>query len=137
MSAKITVIGNLGDNPVENSAQSGDVVNFSVCSNEYDPKQGGKIKVWYKVHLFENDNPKLYTQTTKYLQKGSRIDMLGKFMPKTWVNNKGETITDMTVSLLCWEFCGGVKKKETSETLTEESYRQGYGEPTQEEGILF
>lgn len=86
-----TLIGNLGENPDLRSTAGANpvsVCNFSLAVNE-------KIKVgeqyqdhveWFKIVAWRN----LADNAGKYLKKGSRVQVCGRWRTNEWTDNQGQ-----------------------------------------------
>jgi single-strand DNA-binding protein len=71
MSATITVIGNLGGDPVERFTQSGaKVIDFSVAVNNGKDKE----PTWYSISVFGKRGENCIT----YLKKGAKVAVFGE-----------------------------------------------------------
>ena len=77
---KVTIIGNLGDDPDVRTMQSGDkVVNLSIATSEkWKQKDTGEYKErteWHRIVVF---NKGLVNVCENYLKKGSKVYVSGK-----------------------------------------------------------
>ena len=71
MSATVTVIGNLGSDPVERMTQSGTkVVDFSIAVNNGKDKEA----TWYRISVFGKQGENCMT----YLKKGAKVAVFGE-----------------------------------------------------------
>ena len=81
MYQKLTIIGNLGGDPVMKFVPNGDAVTtFSVAaSNKYTTKDGSKVEetIWFRVTTWR----KLAENCNQYLSKGSRVFIEGRLTP--------------------------------------------------------
>lgn len=86
---KVTLIGNLGKDPVSRSMQNGQqVVNMSLATTERwsDRKSGEKKErtEWHNVTIFNDGLGKIAMQ---YLKKGSKVYIEGKMQTRKWEKN--------------------------------------------------
>ena len=87
---KVQIIGNLGKDPEIRHTQSGDkIASFSVaCSEKWNDKQTGEQKEkteWVNCSVFG----KLADVIEKYVFKGSKIYVEGKFKTRKWQDSSG------------------------------------------------
>jgi single-strand DNA-binding protein len=87
---KVQIIGNLGKDPKIRHTQSGDkIASFSVaCSEKWNDKQTGEQKEkteWVNCSVFG----KLADVIEKYVFKGSKIYVEGKFKTRKWQDASG------------------------------------------------
>ena len=83
-------IGRLGKDPETRNMPSGSsVCNFSIaCSDDYKPKDGSEMVQrtnWVNIVAFG----KLGDICGKYLHKGSRVYVAGKFVTRKWQDDSG------------------------------------------------
>lgn len=88
---KVTLLGNLGADPVVNNTPSGaKVVNLRLAtSDSWKDKTTGERKErteWHRVVIF---NPQLADTAEKYLRKGSKVYIEGQLQTRTWKDNSG------------------------------------------------
>jgi len=87
---KVQIIGNLGKDPEIRHTQSGDkIASFSVaCLEKWNDKQTGEQKEkteWVNCSVFG----KLADVIEKYVFKGSKIYVEGKFKTRKWQDSSG------------------------------------------------
>ncbi len=87
---KVQIIGNLGKDPEIRHTQSGDkIASFSVaCLEKWNDKQTGEQKEkteWVNCSVFG----KLADVIEKYVSKGSKIYVEGKFKTRKWQDSSG------------------------------------------------
>lgn len=83
---RVTLIGNLGNDPEIRTMQSGDkVANLSIATSEsWKDKATGERKSkteWHKVIVF---NKGLVTVCENYLKKGSKVYIEGQIETRSW-----------------------------------------------------
>lgn len=88
---KVTLLGNLGADPVVNNAPSGaKIVNLRVATSDvWKDKTTGERKErteWHRVVIF---NPQLAETAEKYLRKGSKVYLEGQLQTRQWKDNNG------------------------------------------------
>ena len=88
---KVTLLGNLGADPVVNNAPSGaKIVNLRVAtSDSWKDKATGERKErteWHRVVIF---NPQLAETAERYLRKGSKVYLEGQLQTRQWKDNTG------------------------------------------------
>jgi len=88
---RVTIIGNLGRDPESRSFQNGGkVVSLNVaCSETWKDKNSGERKErteWVPVSIF---NEGLAGVAEKYLRKGSKVLIEGKFSTRKWQDQSG------------------------------------------------
>lgn len=87
---KVILIGNLGDEPVMRSSQSGiPVANFSMVTNDVrrNPQTGETTEYaeWHRIVIWN----KLAEIAGQYLHKGSRVYIEGKLRTRQYVDKTG------------------------------------------------
>lgn len=87
---KVTLIGNLGQDPeVRSFANGGKVCNFRVaCTETWKDKNGEKQErtEWVSVAVF---NEGLAGVAERYLRKGSKVYVEGKLQTRKWQDQSG------------------------------------------------
>jgi len=88
---KVTLLGNLGQDPEIRTTQGGkELASFSLATSEtWKDKASGEKKTkseWHKVVIF-NDN--LVKLVKNYTQKGSKIYLEGKLQTRDWEDKDG------------------------------------------------
>ena len=83
---KVTLVGNVGNDPEVRSLQSGNkVVNLSLATSErWKDKETGEMKSnteWHKVVIF---NAALADIAEKYIKKGAKIYVEGQISTRKW-----------------------------------------------------
>jgi single-strand DNA-binding protein len=83
---KVTLIGNLGDDPEIRIMQSGDkVCNLSIATSEtWRSKETGEKNTrtqWHRVVVF---NPGIVKVCEQYLKKGSKVYLSGSIETRSW-----------------------------------------------------
>jgi single-strand DNA-binding protein len=88
---KVTLIGNLGQDPEARSLNSGsEVVNLSVATSEnWKDKDGTRQErtEWHRVVIF---NENLGRVAKQYLRKGSKVYLEGQIQTRKWQDNDGK-----------------------------------------------
>ena len=88
---KVTLLGNIGQDPEIRTTQGGkELASFSLATSEtWKDKASGEKKTkseWHKVVIF-NDN--LVKLVKNYTQKGSKIYLEGKLQTRDWEDKDG------------------------------------------------
>lgn len=88
---KVTLLGNLGKDPVIRTAQNGSkIASFSLATSDiWNDKQTGERRErteWHSVVIF---NEYLVTIVEKYVRKGSKIYIEGKLQTRKWTDQQG------------------------------------------------
>ena len=88
---KVTLLGNIGQDPDIRTTQGGkELASFSLATSEtWKDKASGEKKTkseWHKVVIF-NDN--LVNLVKNYTQKGSKIYLEGKLQTRDWQDKDG------------------------------------------------
>ena len=88
---KVTLLGNIGQDPEIRTTQGGkELASFSLATSEtWKDKASGEKKTkseWHKVVIF-NDN--LVNLVKNYTQKGSKIYLEGKLQTRDWQDKDG------------------------------------------------
>ncbi|MBR5598856.1 MAG: single-stranded DNA-binding protein [Alphaproteobacteria bacterium] len=89
---KVTLVGNLGQDPRVSNTQSGSkVVNFTVAtSDSWKDRTTGERKdrtEWHRVVIF---NPGLAETAERYLRKGSKVYLEGSLQTREWEDQNGQ-----------------------------------------------
>lgn len=106
---KITIVGNLGKDAVIRNTTGKDILTFNVAVTEkYKNRDGENVETvsWYGC-MFRS------TGLAAYLKKGDKVLVHGKLTAKTYVNDKRETVLDLSVSVDYVELLGSKKNGET------------------------
>ena len=87
---KVTLIGNLGQDPEVRTANSGNkIVTLSVATSESWKGQDGNKQErteWHRVVIF---NDRLAEVAERYLRKGSKVYLEGKLQTRKWQDQSG------------------------------------------------
>ena len=88
---KVTLVGNIGNEPEVKTFQNGNkVVNLSLATSErWKDKETGDMKSnteWHRVVIF---NPILADIAEKYVKKGSKIYLEGQLQTRKWQDSNG------------------------------------------------
>lgn len=89
---KVTLIGNLGQDPEIKATQNGaEVANFSLaCTERWKDKQTGETREkteWVRCVVW---NEHLVKVCKSYLKKGAQIYVEGKFSTRKWTDKDGQ-----------------------------------------------
>jgi single-strand DNA-binding protein len=89
---KVTLIGNLGKDPEVRNAQSGmKIVNLAVATSEsWNDKMSGERKEQTEWHRVVIMNDQLADVAEKYLKKGSKVYIEGKWQTRKWTDQSGQ-----------------------------------------------
>ena len=88
---KVTLVGNIGNEPEVKTFQNGNkVVNLSLATSErWKDKESGEMKSnteWHRVVIF---NPVLADIAEKYVKKGSKLYIEGQLQTRKWQDSNG------------------------------------------------
>lgn len=88
---KVTLLGNLGKDPVIRTGQYGNkTASFSLATSDiWNDKQTGERRErteWHSVVIF---NEHLVNIVEKYVRKGSKIYIEGKLQTRKWTDQQG------------------------------------------------
>lgn len=87
---RVTLIGNLGQDPEIRSFQSGDrVANFSLATSESWKDKAGEKKQRTEWHKIVCTNQGLIKVIEAYVKKGSKIYIEGQLETRKWLDNQG------------------------------------------------
>jgi len=88
---KVTLVGNLGQDPEVRSLNSGsEVVNLNVATSENWKDRDGQRQErteWHRVVIFNENLGKVAKQ---YLRKGSKVYLEGQLQTRKWQDNDGK-----------------------------------------------
>ncbi|MCL2369542.1 MAG: single-stranded DNA-binding protein [Alphaproteobacteria bacterium] len=97
---RVSLLGNLGQDPVVRSGQNGKIVNFSLATSEsWKDRTTGERKEnteWHRVVIF---NPNLAEVAERFLQKGSKVYIEGTLRTRKWQNQQGQDVWTTEVVL--------------------------------------
>ncbi|MCL2017897.1 MAG: single-stranded DNA-binding protein [Alphaproteobacteria bacterium] len=97
---KVTLLGNLGQDPQVRSSQTGKIVTFSLATSEsWKDKNTGERREqteWHRVVIF---NPNLAEVAERFLQKGTKIYVEGTLRTRKWQNQQGQDVWTTEVVL--------------------------------------
>lgn len=137
MYQQITIIGNLGRDPVSKQSQSGK--QYALCSvaTSRSVGQGGKETTWFSVTAWEKTGQYL----CNYGQKGSLVMITGRLnpdqngQPRIWFDNQGNPRTAFEITAQEVKILNGFKsedqRNQTPQYQTQP--RQQYPQQEQEE----
>jgi len=138
---KITLIGNLGNDPEDRCTPTGKkVVSFSLAVNLSKDKT-----CWYQVNIWE-DRLSSLLGLLNVLKKGSRICVVGDFIqPQAYINKNQQPAVRLVVNAHSLNFVGSPAKEESCPPVeqkpqkAEESpqYLGGYSKEYKDEDIPF
>lgn len=119
--AKIAVLGNLGSDPETRYTTGGNmVVSFSIAVNPI--KQDSGPATWYRVSAWDklaDRIDKLYQQG--YIVKGRPLFIEGRFEPREYKANDGQTRISYDVTMTDFNFIG------SGQADDQKSSGSGYG----------
>lgn len=88
---KVTLLGNLGQDPEVRTANSGSViVSLSIATSDSWKDQDGERQErteWHRVVIF---NDRLAEVAQTYLRKGSKVYLEGKLQTRKWQDRSGQ-----------------------------------------------
>ncbi len=103
MSANITIMGNIGKAPETRINDNGTLIaTFSMASNTVRKTAQGQVKQtdWFRVTAFGKQAETL----ARYVQKGSRLFVLGRLTFNPWLGRDGEPQVSADVVLQEFQF---------------------------------
>lgn len=108
--AKITVLGNLGQDPETSYTPNGLMMfKFSLAVNpRVRQGQPERAAVWYRVTAFGALAERLDTLAQQgYIAKGRTLQVSGDFDARPWTNNDGEVKISNDINAFDFAFVGG------------------------------
>ena len=114
MYQKLTLVGNLGNDPTLKYTPQGDAVcSFSLATNrKWSGRDGqpGQETVWFRVSVWG----KQAESVNQYLSKGRQVFIEGRLVPdketggpRIWTDNNGNARASFEVSAQTVQFLGG------------------------------
>ena len=104
---KVTLIGNLGQDPELRYTPSGEAVcNFSLATNERKKDKTGEfqdVTTWFRVTLWRNQAE----NASKYLEKGRSVYIEGRLRLSEWTDRDGNSRQTLEVTASEMQFIGG------------------------------
>ena len=130
---KVTIIGNLGQDPEVKFMPSGEAVaNITIATSEdWKDKQTGEAKSkteWHRVSIFG----KLAEIAGEYLKKGSKVYIEGKLQTRKWTNQQGQ---DQYTTEIVLQGYGGVMQMLDSKPQNGQQQGQQQYQKTQQGGF--
>ena len=127
--SKVTIIGNLGQDPEVKFMPSGEAVaNITVATSEdWKDKQTGEAKSkteWHRVSIFG----KLAEIAGEYLKKGSKVYIEGKLQTRKWTNQQGQ---DQYTTEIVLQGYGGVMQMLDSKPQNGQQQNNNQGQQQQ------
>ena len=103
---KVTLVGNVGNDPEVKTFQNGNkVVNLSIATSErWKDKESGEMKSnteWHRVVIF---NMLLADIAEKYIKKGAKIYIEGQLQTRKWQDSNG--LEKFTTEIVLQNFRG-------------------------------
>ena len=105
MSAKVTIIGNLGRNPETRiNANNTFIANFSIAVNHQRKSNGGEVKQtdWYNITATGKQAQVL----AEYAHKGDPLLVEGKQTVNPWIDREGNARVSVDVLVSDFRFLG-------------------------------
>ena len=97
---KVTLLGNLGQDPQTRTNQTGKIVTFSLATSEsWKDKNTGERREqteWHRVVIF---NQNLAEVAHRMLQKGTKVYIEGTLRTRKWQNQQGQDVYTTEVVL--------------------------------------
>ncbi len=111
MNNTITIIGHVGQNPLEKIFASGKkVVKFSVAVSEYAPVDKRSDTLWIDVQAWNE----LGDRVLSHITKGREVVIDGKLTLDKYTDKNGREIVKPVINLVGYHLCG--KKNGTSKS---------------------
>lgn len=140
MYQQLTIVGNLGADPVMRHLPSGDpVTNFSVATNRRWTNQDGskgEETTWFRVAAWR----RMAEVCHEYLSKGRLVLVTGRLIPsenggpRIWQGQDGQSRASFEVTAETVKFLGG---RNNGATLSQEGVQEPEVETGEEEDIPF
>lgn len=133
---KVTLIGNLGQDPEVNNLPSGSLVaNLRLATTDvWKDRQTGQTQErteWHSVVMFD----KLAEVAQKYLRKGSKIYVDGKLQTRKWQGQDGQDRYSTEVRVLDMQMLDGRGGDHQQAPQPQAPHQQGgYPQPPQQQG---
>lgn len=116
---KITIIGNLGNDPeLRYTGEGVAVANFSVATTHRIRDK--KETQWFRVTAWRNDAE----NSAKYLTKGSQVYLEGTFSSEEWLDGEGKNHITLKVDAKTIQFLGSKNINESEDAPAQEDDRR-------------
>ncbi len=96
----ISLIGNLGKDPIIRQGKSGNIAKFPMATSEEKYNKDTQEKIsktnWHQIVIF---NQKLSELAEKYLKKGSKVFVKGRLRPSSWTDMNGEARNNVEIEV--------------------------------------
>ena len=116
MSAKVVIIGRLGQDPQTRQAGSSSVVSFNVGVRTSQKSQDGYISNWYECSAWGQ----LGERVMQYCKKGSQVVVIGD-LALTEYTKDGKTRFNLRVTANSVDFVSGAGNTGNGNTATQSS----------------
>lgn len=124
---KVTLIGNLGQDPELRYTPSGEAVcNFSLATNERRKDKTGEfqdVTTWFRVTLWRNQAE----NASKYLEKGRSVYIEGRLRLSEWTDRDGNSRQTLEVNATEMQFIGN-RGNEMSASAPQASSSNDFGD---------
>lgn len=110
--SKVTILGNVGNDPRVEELSSGKVAKFSVATTNWDKE---KTTTWHNVVAWG----KLVEVVEKYVKKGTKLYIEGRLESRKYTNKDGVTVTTWEVTANDIQLLGGKPEEQASEAKEE------------------
>ena len=122
---KVTIIGNLGQDPEVKFMPSGEAVaNITIATSEdWKDKQTGEAKSkteWHRVSIFG----KLAEIAGEYLKKGSSVFVEGSLQTRKWQTKEGQDRYTTEVAADTMQMLGGKDNRNSAASSSDDNFNQ-------------
>lgn len=107
--AKVTIVGNLGQDPESRYLQDGKlVISFSMAASGRYRRDSEPATTWFRVSAFGEQAERIANMVERgYIKKGSLLYAEGQFEVREYTAKDGTIRTSNDVNLTDWQFVGG------------------------------
>lgn len=132
MTNKLTTIGRQTADPVQNTVNGVDCVNFTVASDtRFKDDEGNPVTNFYRATAWRG----LAGTCMTYLHKGDKVFISGDLLFRTYVDTKGQERSTMNVTIQDIEFLSDRRNADnTGSTKTDRPQPQKQSAPTTSAG---
>jgi len=129
--AKISVLGNIGQDAEVREVNGRYAINFSIAHNrKWTDSDGVKREntTWFSCAIWKESREK--TKIAEYLKAGQIVLVEGSPEVRTYKNKDGQTIAALNINVIEVNFAGSVRRDESKNNQSEAN---GTDDPFQQE----
>ena len=110
--SRLTLIGNVGNDPRIDELSSGKVAKFSVATTNWDKE---KTTTWHNVVVWG----KLVEVVEKFVKKGTKLYVEGRLESRKYTNKDSVTVTTLEVTANEIQLLGGKTEEQAADVKEE------------------